>query len=77
MKHPAAALKVKLTRPARTSITRITLPAGAIGQVLDYRRDKAGSSFLVDFGLQTVITLPVASPLIEIVNGAASKGGAT
>jgi hypothetical protein len=75
--NTAKALRVKLTRPARTRVTRITLPTGAIGQVLDYRRDKEGCSFVLDFGLKTVITLPVASPLIEIVNGAAGKGGIT
>lgn len=70
---PIKGLKVKLIQPARTHITRITLPTGAIGLVLDYRRDKGGCSFVLDFGLATVITLPVTSPLIEIVNGTAGK----
>lgn len=62
-------LKVKLTQPARTRETHITLPAGAIGLVLDYHRDKAGSFWMIDFGLLSVIRLPIDSPFVELVNG--------
>lgn len=73
-------LKLRLTCPAKTTQTGITLPAGAIGTVLDYQRGKTGPYWVVDFGLVTVINMPLNSPLVEIVNPSTSlrmNGGAS
>jgi len=63
-------LKVKLVSPAKTSQTGIILPAGSVGYVLAYQRSKNGGGYwVVDFGLMTVINLPVNSPLVSVLNG--------
>lgn len=62
-------LKVKLTCQAQTAETGITLPAGTVGWVLDYQRSKTGPFWVIDFGLLRVVTLPVNSPMVEIIRG--------
>lgn len=68
-------ITVKLTQPARTTETGITLPAGAVGQVIGMHFDDDAEEWNVChwqinfIGLPTVIALPYDSPLIQIVNG--------
>lgn len=64
-------LQIRLTCQAQAADSGIILPAGAIGQVLDYERGEVDKDdiLLVDFGLRAVIRLPINSPLAEIVTG--------
>jgi hypothetical protein len=57
-------LKVKTPCPTITRESRLVLPAGTIGRVVEYQRKQ--SHFIIDFGLLTVITLPVNSPLVGL-----------
>ena len=66
-------ITVELTRPARTKETGLVISVGTRGKVVAMYTDdsdEAGRySWLIDFGLATVIGLPYDSPLIQILNG--------
>jgi hypothetical protein len=61
-------IRVKTTRPTQTITTGFVIPAGTIGTVLDVQKNGT-INYIVDFGLMPVISIPLDSPLITLVNG--------
>jgi hypothetical protein len=61
-------IRVITTRPTQTSVTGFIIPANTLGTVLGVQKNGT-INYLVDFGLMTIIAIPVNSPLIKLIGG--------
>lgn len=53
----------RTTRRTQTQFSRRVIPVGTMGKVLDRRN----GDLIIDFGLLTLIKIPVGSTLIEVI----------